>query len=449
MPMVDDITKSIPYLDRRCSYADFYTKFLYQNFPCLFTDDHTNSWPARSKWNKGDSINIDAILKPFLGQELCVANCEEFEFGTHPTLTMSTESYLSYWKSFSKCDDMKLLYLKDWHYFRGRSFNEFYKLPAFFSSDWLNEFSDFRTDCNDDFRFVYIGPKGTWTPLHTDVYCSYSWSANIIGLKRWWIFPPGEEKKLVDLNGGVLPPDIRGFKLATPGSDPALPQCYIFDQRPGEMFFVPAGWFHQVLNLTDCVSINNNWLNACNIGLVWRHLQSQLQEVKKSCCDVKSTPGWDEACQACLKSWEGWNYEEFFLLLKYILLSRWLSKDWQELRAFLPKASKMLDCKDDELSSSMPLRILDEQVETVLSSTAKDDPHFVEWLIEAPKKEDVCWMKLFLDDANISRGVREHDLIQVARTIQSMLMDIDVQYLGLHSRGSAAWIWKVLIGNQS
>lgn len=74
---------------------------------------------------------------------------------------------------------------------RGRSFNDFYNLPEFFSSDWLNEFTDFRTDCDDDFRFVYIGPKGTWTPLHADVYCSYSWSANIIGLKRWWIFPPG------------------------------------------------------------------------------------------------------------------------------------------------------------------------------------------------------------------------------------------------------------------
>ncbi|KAM7535226.1 hypothetical protein Aperf_G00000091732 [Anoplocephala perfoliata] len=105
----------------------------------------------------------------------------------------------------------------------------------------------------------------------------------------------------------------------------------------------------------------------------------------------------------------------------------------------------MLDCKDDQLSYSIPLRILDEQVERVLSSTAKDDPHFVEWLIEAPKKKDVCLMKFFMDDADISRGVREHDVIQVAVIIQSVVMGRSVQYLGLHSRapllGSGRFRW--------
>lgn len=107
------------------------------------------------------------------------------------------------------------------------------------------------------------------------------------------------------------------------------------------------------------------------------------------------------------------------------------------------------DCNDDQIPNSRLLRILDEQVETVLSSTAKSDPRFVEWLIEAPEKEDAYWMKLFVDDVNISRGVREHDLIQAARTIQAVLMDKDAQYLGLHSRGSAAWIWRVLIDKHS
>jgi len=37
-----------------------------------------------------------------------------------------------------------------------------YSTPVFFQSDWLNEFWDSRTDCSDDYRFVYIGPKGSW-----------------------------------------------------------------------------------------------------------------------------------------------------------------------------------------------------------------------------------------------------------------------------------------------
>jgi hypothetical protein len=33
----------------------------------------------------------------------------------------------------------------------------------------------------EDYRFCYVGPRGSWTPLHRDVLHSYSWSTNIIG----------------------------------------------------------------------------------------------------------------------------------------------------------------------------------------------------------------------------------------------------------------------------
>lgn len=35
-----------------------------------------------------------------------------------------------------------------------------------------------------DYRFLYLGPRGTWTPLHTDVLKSFSWSVNVAGWKR-------------------------------------------------------------------------------------------------------------------------------------------------------------------------------------------------------------------------------------------------------------------------
>lgn len=49
------------------------------------------------------------------------------------------------------------------------------------------------TDSPDDFRFTYLGPEGTFTPLHADVYNSYSWSTNLCGRKKWWLFPPGTQ----------------------------------------------------------------------------------------------------------------------------------------------------------------------------------------------------------------------------------------------------------------
>ena len=36
-----------------------------------------------------------------------------------------------------------------------------YTTPVYFQSDWLNEFWDTEAG-GDDYRFVYMGPKGTW-----------------------------------------------------------------------------------------------------------------------------------------------------------------------------------------------------------------------------------------------------------------------------------------------
>uniref|UniRef100_A0A5K3F826 Jumonji domain-containing protein 4 n=1 Tax=Mesocestoides corti TaxID=53468 RepID=A0A5K3F826_MESCO len=291
-------------------------------------------------------------------------------------------------------------------------------------------------DCDDDFRFVYIGPKHTWTPLHSDVYCSYSWSANIVGKKRWWLLPPGEEKKLKGFSCGSPLPDLRDQTLASPGEKHSdLPRCYVFDQQPGEISFVPSGWYHQVVNMTDCVSINNNWLNACNIGLVWQHLQSQLKEVKRSCADVQSTPGWDEACQECLKAWEGWDFAEFFLLLKYIIISRWLFLTPEEVRQRLPRTT-VSTSPDTKITFSQ----LETQVDTLFSETAEADKALLDWLIAESWSDDV-WKRCLISGDSV-QGVRQHDLIEAARTMKSMLGNEDVRRLSLHTRGPAAWIWK-------
>ena len=144
-------------------------------------------------------------------------------------------------------------YLKDWHLardlteahemsssgkdrFEGRSLYE--PLPHFAENfDWLNRWWDHlnaerrREDtilstspkgtspegptCPidkgrlDDYRFVYLGPKGSWTPLHHDVLASFSWSANLCGVKRWMLFPPEATPLLYDKHGLNLATDAR------------------------------------------------------------------------------------------------------------------------------------------------------------------------------------------------------------------------------------------------
>ena len=51
-------------------------------------------------------------------------------------------------------------------------------------------------------------------------------------------------------------------------------------QRSGELLFVPSGWFHEVENLTDCISINHNWLNAHNVKWALTKLLTVLKCIK-------------------------------------------------------------------------------------------------------------------------------------------------------------------------
>lgn len=37
-----------------------------------------------------------------------------------------------------------------------------YMAPPLVSSDWLNEVWSVREDVEDDYKFIYMGPEGTW-----------------------------------------------------------------------------------------------------------------------------------------------------------------------------------------------------------------------------------------------------------------------------------------------
>ena len=87
------------------------------------------------------------------------------------------------------------------HFYRDFPDYAAYTPPDFLCSDWLNEFWDSCDDdaFEDDYKFVYMGPRNSWTPFHADVIHSFSWSANICGKKKWIIYPPGTPRYLNNL----------------------------------------------------------------------------------------------------------------------------------------------------------------------------------------------------------------------------------------------------------
>ncbi|KAH8413101.1 hypothetical protein KR009_007934 [Drosophila setifemur] len=356
------------------SYSEFFWRFMRRNFPVIITDVsqdwecsrnwtlkefkdlNSNSNPDPSSNSKPDHslnsntepssnsnpdpssspteafINFDYLRNRIENCPVPVADCNASYFNSHAKLELSFHDYLERWLSRieaprskevncnveaeteTKAPSRDNLYLKDWHLAAQMPGYRFYKVPKYFASDWLNE--QLVEQKKDDYRFVYMGPKDSWTSYHSDVFGSFSWSTNIVGLKKWLIMPPGEELKLNDRLGN--PPFSIDEKLL----DQHGVHYYTILQRANEAVFVPSGWFHQVWNLTDTISVNHNWFNACNISIVWQNLRGNLKAVLNEISDCQQMDNFEAHCQTMLRASFGINYLDFMELLEFIAARR-------------------------------------------------------------------------------------------------------------------------------
>ena len=113
----------------------------------------------------------------------------------------------------------------------------------------------------------WIGPAGTVTPLH----CDYDDNvfAQLWGTKRIFLAPPHHDAFLYPREANAIlfgspfdpeAPDYDRFPLARQA---ALVEVIV---APGEMLYVPAGWYHQVRSLTFSLSCNR-WARARPLAL--------------------------------------------------------------------------------------------------------------------------------------------------------------------------------------
>jgi hypothetical protein len=108
----------------------------------------------------------------------------------------------------------------------------------------------------------WLGPAGTVTPLH----CDYDDNifAQVWGSKRIFLAPPHHDAFLYPRQANAVlfgspfdpeHPDFERFPLARQAS---IVECTV---HPGDMLYVPAGWYHQVRALTFSLSANR-WARA-------------------------------------------------------------------------------------------------------------------------------------------------------------------------------------------
>ncbi|XP_045511667.1 2-oxoglutarate and iron-dependent oxygenase JMJD4 homolog isoform X1 [Colias croceus] len=303
----------IPVVDyKNLPYDTFFEKFMLPNAPVII-QNICNEWESSKHWVVNDKINYDYFITNYGEFEAPIADCNKINFNAQCKCDMKIIDYINYLKNENK---QEVLYLKDWHLKatlqkENLAYN-FYKVPTCFASDWLNEYAEDMQE--DDFRFVYIGPKDSWTPLHADVYSSYSWSVNVVGRKKWVLFPPGEEEKLKDTLGNL--------PLLFNTQDHKNIKYFEIIQEKGDAIFVPSGWYHQVFNLHDTISVNHNFINSCNIEKVWMALLKNLEDVEKEIAEFKDSPEFVSQCQVILKSLFGMDMQIFVNFIIYIAKKR-------------------------------------------------------------------------------------------------------------------------------
>lgn len=128
--------------------------------------------------------------------------------------------------------------------------------------------------------------------------------------------PKGEELKLKDkLNNLPFRIDEEMLHLHNV-------TYFLIHQKENEAIFVPSGWYHQVLNVKDTISINHNWFNGTNIKKIWLNLSEQMRKVRQEIDDCQDMDNFQEHCEKILKADFGMNFTDFIELLEFIAESR-------------------------------------------------------------------------------------------------------------------------------
>jgi histone arginine demethylase JMJD6 len=203
-------------------------------------------WPAMSKWT----------------HEYFADNFGSVEVYVHPKgragagRRIALSDYIAY---IERTTDPDPLYLANWtfgdvcpsllhDYFNPPIFERLeHRLPEHVRPQW---------------RWIFLGPAGSGTPLHVDVMYSSAWNAAITGRKRWLFYAPNQVRQLYQGAVDCFAPDLSSFPLFEQARGL---ECV---QEPGDLVFTPSGWWHQVYNEVSGISVTENFINQANLGNV-------------------------------------------------------------------------------------------------------------------------------------------------------------------------------------
>ena len=161
-------------------------------------------------------------------------------------------------------------------------------VPAF--SHHTDLFRLFGEAARPDYRWLIAGPARSGSIFHIDPNQTNAWNVSVRGRKKWIFYPPG-----------VAPPgvvaDAAGAEVTVPIStgewllsfwqahlecrrhpNPAQRPLEMVVQ-PGELVFVPHGYWHMVVNLDDCIALTHNFVSSSNLSDCLRFLRDTPDQI--------------------------------------------------------------------------------------------------------------------------------------------------------------------------
>jgi ribosomal protein L16 Arg81 hydroxylase len=244
------------------SEEDFLENFAIPNKPVLLKG-YMRDWKAFGKWN-------ESFFTKNYGDRMVNVSASRDRNDKRQT---KLGDFLSCLES----PDKKAYYLRDWTIEdeAPELFND-YAVPSFFKS-WLDFLPG---EMKPRLKWLYIGPKGSGSPLHTDIWDTSAWNGVFTGKKLWHFYPLDQLEFLYDLRPDTFNPDYEKYPLLKK----VKPLSCI--QSPGDIVFTPSGWIHQVYNAEPGISLTENFINKTNAEVVRnifeRSNQSELLQYLKT-----------------------------------------------------------------------------------------------------------------------------------------------------------------------
>ena len=232
-------------VDRRdqLSVREFRREYLYPGRPVVITNA-IEDWKARSLWT------LDYFRSRYADTSIPLSKYEGAHYRVEAVETASLGSFIG---SIEHNDFTTYPYYirDDWRIFvTHKELMGDYQIPKYFF-DWYVFVPPFMKLI---YPRIFIGPKGAITPLHLDIWETHAWLAQLVGRKRWLLFPPDQRPLLYDYQVRPFQPDLEKFPLYRN----ARPfECII---GPGDLIFVPSGWAHEVISLDATISITHNYM---------------------------------------------------------------------------------------------------------------------------------------------------------------------------------------------